>query len=454
YVARNGKAFEDMIREREGANPKFTFLREKGEGCEYFRWRVYCLQMKFEKHEMDAMLREAFPPLGEEDLNTFKEMLTSLTGSKDHIRSMRAWIMSHEENVEFICEHFHARIISIKEFQPRLHIVYVLNDVLHACLKKRMDPSIIDVTSERIFRHVLRLLHPTFQDEPDAENRGKISKVLGLWRERNIFSPQEIEQAMSDRNAIIPSPTVDLDSLGSFQSAMSRKQPPAPNMPHPLQAAPPSLPPPLPVPPQHPSAQNFVIPPTQNFHPPIPPPQTIPPPLPPAQQSLPPPAQPPKAPIQIQLSSAPPAMPPQKQLPLHHGFSSSGDAIATCRPADRQAARPPTQGFSWKAPDEIPAGLSLLDSLDKFYSEPIVNRVLQMARESNIDPKNVQDVNKMQEEEVNPDGLSGVPATRAALSWSTPRKIVPKISNQIVGIKNLKKQTEEDDDVADVFKSM
>ncbi|EKX46196.1 hypothetical protein GUITHDRAFT_107814 [Guillardia theta CCMP2712] len=143
YVARNGKAFEDMIREREGANPKFTFLREKGEGCEYFRWRVYCLQMKFEKHEMDAMLREAFPPLGEEDLNTFKEMLTSLTGSKDHIRSMRAWIMSHEENVEFICEHFHARIISIKEFQPRLHIVYVLNDVLHACLKKRMDPSII-----------------------------------------------------------------------------------------------------------------------------------------------------------------------------------------------------------------------------------------------------------------------------------------------------------------------
>ena len=50
---------------------------------------------------MDAMLREAFPPLGEvrmmaegrilssslfqEDLNTFKEMLTSLTGSKDHM---------------------------------------------------------------------------------------------------------------------------------------------------------------------------------------------------------------------------------------------------------------------------------------------------------------------------------------------------------------------------------
>mmetsp|Transcript_32597 Transcript_32597/g.103220 ORF Transcript_32597/g.103220 Transcript_32597/m.103220 type:complete len:128 (-) Transcript_32597:81-464(-) len=107
------------------------------------------------------------------------------------------------------------------------------------------------------------------------------------------------------------------------------------------------------------------------------------------------------------------------------------------------------------APPPAPAPTqSLLDSLDKFYSEPIVNRVLQMARESNIDPKNVQDVNKMQEEEVNPDGLSGVPATRAALSWSTPRKIVPKISNQIVGIKNLKKQTEEDDDVADVFKSM
>eukprot|EP00960_Hanusia_phi_P050731 760392-Hanusia_phi.AAC.3 len=32
-----------------GANPKFSFLRDKGEGSEYFRWRLYCLQMKFEK---------------------------------------------------------------------------------------------------------------------------------------------------------------------------------------------------------------------------------------------------------------------------------------------------------------------------------------------------------------------------------------------------------------------
>lgn len=39
---------------------------------------------------------------------------------------------------------------------------------------------------------------------------------------------------------------------------------------------------------------------------------------------------------------------------------------------------------------------------------------------------------------------------KSGVSYCTPRKVVPKMSNQIVGLKSV--QDEDDDDVADVFK--
>jgi hypothetical protein len=107
YVARNGKRFEDMVREREGANPKFSFLHELGEGGPYFKWKVWCLQKGFSLQDQDAMMKEAFPEPDAEEQQNFANMLSVLSGSKEHIRALRSWIVAQEEGkacLHWICE--------------------------------------------------------------------------------------------------------------------------------------------------------------------------------------------------------------------------------------------------------------------------------------------------------------------------------------------------------------
>ena len=163
YVARNGKRFEDMVRQREGANPKFSFLHELGEGGPYFKWKVYCFQNGISAEDQDEIMREAFPVPEPHEQEKFSGMLAALSGSKDHIRALRSWIVAQEESracIHWICEQLRHRILSNTEFIARLHIIYVVNDVLHAFLKRRGEPSDgqqlpVDPTCEKMSKHMV-----------------------------------------------------------------------------------------------------------------------------------------------------------------------------------------------------------------------------------------------------------------------------------------------------------
>ena len=66
-------------------------------------------------------------------------------------------------------------------FQQKLHIIYLMNDVLHHG-KRREMPVLID--SLAVF--VLPIVGMAFHDEP-KENQDKLSKVLKIWENNKFF---------------------------------------------------------------------------------------------------------------------------------------------------------------------------------------------------------------------------------------------------------------------------
>ena len=120
YVARNGKEFEDKVKQKEGENPLFNFLNLSGyaifggiesnngilnkanEGYWYYKWMLYCAQkglsnsdiQNVEKKHVEFLKSEilqnsGFLDLIDEDKAELQYWLPKNTGSKDFIKALR-----------------------------------------------------------------------------------------------------------------------------------------------------------------------------------------------------------------------------------------------------------------------------------------------------------------------------------------------------------------------------
>ena len=73
------------------------------------------------------------------------------------------------------------------QFQHKLHIVYLINDILHHCQRKGaqdLQKALEDV--------VVPVFFSTQLDE-SPENRQKVTKVLGIWENHNLFEPSLLQ---------------------------------------------------------------------------------------------------------------------------------------------------------------------------------------------------------------------------------------------------------------------
>ena len=178
YVARNGKEFEDKVKQKEGENPLFNFLNLSGyaifggiesnngilnkanEGYWYYKWMLYCAQkglstsdiQNVEKKHVEFLKSEilqnsGFLDLIDEDKAELQYWLPKNTGSKDFIKALRKWILDRSHSIRAIgncfCQFIKeisstvesksnaADILSV--FNKILHSIYVLNDVLYNC---------------------------------------------------------------------------------------------------------------------------------------------------------------------------------------------------------------------------------------------------------------------------------------------------------------------------------
>jgi hypothetical protein len=94
---------------------------------------------------------------------------------------------------------------------------------------------------------MVRMLQPTFQQEPSTAQRAKVHKVVGLWRDRAIFQQKDLammEAAMMNGVPFTQPVQVEMTPLSTYQAAMASLPPPEPAGEPPATPAQAAMPPP------------------------------------------------------------------------------------------------------------------------------------------------------------------------------------------------------------------
>jgi hypothetical protein len=75
----------------------------------------------------------------------------------------------------------------------RLYLIYLINDLLHFCLKKRgEDVSRLDPFSATLLSRLPTILRAAYVGQ-DAETQERLLRVVRLWGSRQIFDGSEID---------------------------------------------------------------------------------------------------------------------------------------------------------------------------------------------------------------------------------------------------------------------
>ena len=73
------------------------------------------------------------------------------------------------------------------QFQHKLHVVYLINDILHHCQRKG---------AQDLRKALEDVVVPVFfctQLGESTENLQKVTKVLGIWESHNLFEPSLLQ---------------------------------------------------------------------------------------------------------------------------------------------------------------------------------------------------------------------------------------------------------------------
>lgn len=73
------------------------------------------------------------------------------------------------------------------QFQHKLHIVYLVNDILHHCRRKGAQDL------QKTLEDIIVPLFFCTQTGESPENLQKLTKVLGIWENHNLFEPPLLE---------------------------------------------------------------------------------------------------------------------------------------------------------------------------------------------------------------------------------------------------------------------
>lgn len=132
------------------------------------------------------------------------------------IKAGKNWIAQHLNHAPSIIEHIKARMGELTDNQKKIHIVYLLNDVLYNCTKVEEEKRMItDSFAPRLgmILNIAYLLNtgPKWRfnwfivryQAPDL--REKIEKVIAIWVKRGIFDEatlKRIEEEMRDETLL------------------------------------------------------------------------------------------------------------------------------------------------------------------------------------------------------------------------------------------------------------
>jgi hypothetical protein len=263
YVHKNGGSFETMMKEKQQANPKFTFLFG-GEGYEYYRWMKHCAANNWNEGQINSQLAasqgqgqgqgiaqvQAMPaaaagphhahlqpaaapgpaggamPFGmsEQVSAELEKLLADLGGSKDHIKGGKNWIFTQWRCNDAVMKRMLAFARDESNFDKKLYMVYVLNDVLHQCKAKHQASGEGGESAAQILKatcmYLPLFMRYTLNTAGAGEaQKGRILKVLKLWGERQILDAAYVATvetaATSDAINVQVAPTHDAPAMRS-----------------------------------------------------------------------------------------------------------------------------------------------------------------------------------------------------------------------------------------------
>ena len=92
-------------------------------------------------------------------IDEFEKILSELNGSNHSINSACQWIMDNKQYAKQVClklkSYYDQNFLS---FDKKLHILFMINDVLHQAVKTRLTIEQIDPVSNHLSQILLSIL--------------------------------------------------------------------------------------------------------------------------------------------------------------------------------------------------------------------------------------------------------------------------------------------------------
>ncbi|XP_057528644.1 uncharacterized protein LOC130807456 [Amaranthus tricolor] len=281
YVAKNGPGFEAMVCEKEHKNPDYNFLFG-GEGHGYYRYKLFLFtrgpgpfgasfppsmpgmhpppmnptgvsgpmmgppqmhQPPFPHYDqqqpypqpylgdnrpdydqLSKPFRGLSGPLPSDIAMELNNVLVNLTGTKESIKSAKAWFMQRSPFAPALAEALRDRVFAIDDSDKQLHIVYLANDILFDSFQRRVNPHELD--SEALaFKPVLGSMLARIYHHPQnkEENQSRLQKIVQFWASKEVYD-QETIRSLEGEMVGGPPPTFQgppKDLPGSFDPSIS-----------------------------------------------------------------------------------------------------------------------------------------------------------------------------------------------------------------------------------------
>ncbi|XP_018394403.1 PREDICTED: calcium homeostasis endoplasmic reticulum protein [Cyphomyrmex costatus] len=134
------------------------------------------------------------------DLAAFDTVLQPIIDSctKDSISAGKAWILQNSltsQSNQVIADHLLKRVIQGTTFSHKLHIIYLVNDVLHHCARKK------SVDLRKAMESVVVPMFCNTSLAASEEQLNKLNKLLSLWESKNNYFDEGIIDKLKQPSA-------------------------------------------------------------------------------------------------------------------------------------------------------------------------------------------------------------------------------------------------------------
>ena len=234
YVARDGEAFEKIIRERERENSEFAFLRDDSNESRFYRWRVWSLVNgdsvdrwlaepfqilsngafwippdprkdphgrkpkdfltgRAREREREQRERERRERLSEKDSKRFRDLLNEMSMSRASVRNAMIFALDHAEAANDIIKALESRLCDTKDSAPnKVAYLYVVSDILYNSnnsSKTRHFRTILKDRLPTMFEGVAKTYQSLKSRFNSNQMRSRVQRILDVWREWSSFPP-------------------------------------------------------------------------------------------------------------------------------------------------------------------------------------------------------------------------------------------------------------------------